>query len=86
MTGLGWELFGGVGMTVSVDQDLGLHNHAFPSPSRKKESSLQHQAQPEFCPHPLISCSQIEWDLQKSRTLVVGGVRGGKESFGGLAH
>lgn len=26
---------------------------------RKRNPSLEHETQPETCPHPLISCSQI---------------------------
>lgn len=30
-----------------------------PLPGRREIPPPQHQAQPEICPHPLISCSQI---------------------------
>ena len=50
----------------------------FPGRKRKRNPSLQPQAQPETCPHPLISCSQIRMGFAEVPALVVGGVRGGE--------
>lgn len=53
-----------------------------PGRKRKRNPSLQRQAQPEICPHPLISCSQIRMGFAEVQG--AGGWWGeGRESFDG---
>ena len=75
------EVWGWSHSPESVGRELGssaiMLLPPFPGRKRKRNPSLQPQAQPETCTHPLISCSQIRMGFAEVLgTVVVGGLRG----------